>query len=131
MRLSRLSPLLTALLASCTTPIGGPDERAGGALDNEPFFDVIFSPQAIEQSHTARIARILEDLNRTIDEQEGGDGSAHSIDIAMYSFSDAAIKSALRESIQRGVSVRMVFEPARTEASHPEGSKSAGFEDLG
>ena len=81
-----------------------------------PFFDVIFSPQAIEQSHTARIATILGELNRSIDEDEGGDGSAHSLDIAMYSFSDAGIKTALREAVLRGVSVRMIFEPVNRAA---------------
>ena len=80
--------------------------------------DVIFSPQAKEDSHLARVADLI--------------GSAKSsIDIAMYSFSDSAISEALAGAVARGLSVRMVFESAKTDRLDPDGSKSAKLEALG
>lgn len=111
-----------------------PDERGTGAespAPEGPFMDVIFSPQAQEASHTARVAAILNELVTRIDTEENGDGSAHSIDIAMYSFSDAGVRTALEALVDRGVPVRMVFEPARKEKSHPEGTKTGGLEEAG
>ncbi|MFO0635476.1 MAG: phospholipase D-like domain-containing protein [Nannocystaceae bacterium] len=61
--------------------------------------DVIFSPQTVEHSHNARVAELI--------------GQAqHSIDIAMYSFSDAGISNALAAAAARGVHIRFVFETA-------------------
>lgn len=107
------------------------DGKADSAAPDGPFMDVIFSPQAVEASHTARIAAILQGLVARIDADEGGDGSAHTIDIAMYSFSDAAIRTALQALVERGVPVRMVFEPARKDKGSPAGTKSAGLEEAG
>src|SRR5687768_7072900 len=51
---------------------------------------VIFSPQPLEASHNARVAELI--------------GQAKdSLDIAMYSFSDAGIMTALEGAIARGV----------------------------
>ncbi len=61
--------------------------------------DVVFSPQALENSHTARVAGLIDKAQR-------------SIDIAMYSFSDAGISTALANAVARGVKVRFVFETA-------------------
>jgi len=72
---------------------------AGGAQ-----IDVIFSPQPSADSHTARIAKLIGD-------------SKHTIDIAMYSYSDAGIAAALREATHRGVEVRFLFDTASTDKS--------------
>ncbi len=130
---------LTAFLAAagCMTGDGIdsiPNERDGkadSATPDGPFMDVIFSPQAIERSHTARVAAILQDLVTRIDAEEGGDGSAHTIDIAMYSFGDTAIREVLGQLVQRGVPVRMIFEPARKDKSNPAGTRSGGLEEAG
>jgi phosphatidylserine/phosphatidylglycerophosphate/cardiolipin synthase-like enzyme len=94
---------------------GYPGCAAGGV-------DVIFSPQAYANSHNARIAALI--------------GTAeHSIDIAMYSFSDAAISSALEAAVARGVKVRFLFDTASADKSETgsalENSKSARLEQAG
>jgi phosphatidylserine/phosphatidylglycerophosphate/cardiolipin synthase-like enzyme len=65
--------------------------------------EVVFSPQPAESSHLARIAREI-------------DAAQSSIDIAMYSYSDAKIASALAAAVQRGVKVRFVFNDAGPDA---------------
>lgn len=80
--------------------------------------EVIFSPQPYENSHLKRVAEL-------IDEAEV------SLDIAMYSFRDAGISQALERAVDRGVSVRMLFEKANAEKNDPEGSSSARIEDMG
>ncbi len=65
----------------------------------ERITDVIFSPQPAAQSHNARVAQLI--------------GTAeHTLDIAMYSFSDAGINAALAAAVDRGVEVRFLFETA-------------------
>ncbi|MBI2896023.1 MAG: DUF1669 domain-containing protein [Deltaproteobacteria bacterium] len=110
---------------------GGRGGKADEATSGEPFMEVIFSPQAPERSHNARVASILRGMIERIDAEEGGDGAGHSVDVAMYSFSDAGIKAALAELVSRGVAVRMIFEPARKDKGSPAGTKSAGYEDVG
>lgn len=65
--------------------------------------DVVFSPQATESSHLARIVREI-------------DAARSSIDIAMYSYSDAKVASALAAAVSRGVKVRFVFNDAGPDA---------------
>lgn len=138
LRPSSLLAVAALLSASCAGG-DGVDENGGGpsggkadeATSGEPFMEVIFSPQAPERSHNARVASILRGMIERIDAEEGGDGSGHSVDIAMYSFSDAGIKAALADLVYRGVPVRMIFEPARKDKSSPAGTKSAGYEDAG
>jgi phosphatidylserine/phosphatidylglycerophosphate/cardiolipin synthase-like enzyme len=60
---------------------------------------VIFSPQPYEQSHAVRVAKVI-------------DGAKHSLDIAMYSYSDARIAAALSSAVARGVKVRFLFDTA-------------------
>jgi phosphatidylserine/phosphatidylglycerophosphate/cardiolipin synthase-like enzyme len=83
---------------------------------------VIFSPQPAASSHTARIAQLIE-------------GAEHSVDIAMYSFSDAAISTALEKAVDRGVRVRFLFETANQEKSLTgtalTNSKSGRLEQIG
>lgn len=65
--------------------------------------EVVFSPQPTESSHLARIVREI-------------DAAQSSIDIAMYSYSDAKIASALAAAVERGVKVRFVFNDAGPDA---------------
>jgi phosphatidylserine/phosphatidylglycerophosphate/cardiolipin synthase-like enzyme len=83
-----------------------------------PSIDVIFSPQPYESSHLVRVARLIDEAER-------------SLDIAMYSMSDSGILSALERAVGRGVSVRMLFEPAREDQRSPAGTYSAGLEEKG
>lgn len=80
--------------------------------------EVIFSPQPHAQSHLARVAELI-------------DGAQRSVDIAMYSFSDAGITRAIERAVRRGVAVRLMFEPARAERNNPAGSKSDQMERAG
>ncbi|HET6584959.1 MAG TPA: phospholipase D-like domain-containing protein [Nannocystaceae bacterium] len=84
--------------------------------------DVIFSPQPSGQTHNARVAQLI--------------GTAeHTIDIAMYSFSDAGISTALAAAVDRGVEVRFLFETAsedrKLDGSALQGSKSGKLEQVG
>ncbi len=80
--------------------------------------EVIFSPQPYATSHLARVRALI-------------DGADRSIDIAMYSFSDAAIASALERAVDRGVSVRVLYDGATADRSDPEGTQSARLESMG
>ncbi len=75
--------------------------RARGYLDAQEAKDreVVFSPQPIEASHTAAIAQAIRGAKRTVD-------------VAMYSYSDAAIGAALTDAVARGVKVRFLFDTA-------------------
>jgi phosphatidylserine/phosphatidylglycerophosphate/cardiolipin synthase-like enzyme len=80
--------------------------------------EVIFSPQPYEQSHLVRVRELI----------DGADGS---IDIAMYSFRDAAINDALARAVARGVSIRMIYDGASADRTAPEGTTSARLEAMG
>lgn len=84
--------------------------------------DVVFSPQVFANSHNARIAQLI--------------GTAqHTIDIAMYSFSDAGIRAALDAAVDRGVHVRFIFDTASEDrklaGSALQSSKSGQLENIG
>jgi len=49
----------------------------------------------------------------------------HTIDIAMYSYSDAGIADALRDAVGRGVQVRFLFDTASTDKSITDPAKRA------
>lgn len=67
--------------------------------------EVVFSPQPTwEASHLARVAQLI-------------DGAQESVDVAMYSYSDAKIGEALARAAARGVKVRFVFETAGEDKS--------------
>ena len=85
-----------------------------GASDIE----VVFSPQPWPQSHLARTAAQIDRAER-------------SIDIAMYSFSDAEIMNSLVAARGRGVTIRMVFDPASEHRTSPMGTQSARIEEAG
>lgn len=78
--------------------------KAKGLLGGQGNVTVIFSPQPAESSHNARIAELI-------------DQAEHTVDVAMYSFSDAGISAALERAVDRGVRVRFVFETASTDKS--------------
>lgn len=80
--------------------------------------EVIFSPQAYDESHLARMVELI-------------DASERSIDIAMYSYRDGAIGDALERAVARGVTIRMIFEKANDDRRDPAGTASARLEDAG
>jgi len=88
----------------------------------ERITDVIFSPQPAAQSHNARVAQLIGTAEETID-------------VAMYSFSDAGINTALAAAVDRGVEVRFLFETAnddrKLEGSALQSSKSGRLEQNG
>lgn len=96
--------------------VGAVEDRCTAPAPGET--SVVFSPQPYEQSHLVKVARAI-------------DGAQRSIDIAMYSFSDTGIRDALRRAIARGVSIRMIYDPASSERTSPMGTRSAGLEDDG
>lgn len=83
---------------------------------------VIFSPQAADKTHAVEIAKIIGTATK-------------SIDIAMYSYSDAGIQKALDEAVKRGVKVRFVFETASEDrkltGTALTNSKSGRLETIG
>ncbi len=116
-RCTQTAALLVALgIASvaCTADVEGTDgEGAGTDIQNvdgesESAFtatrSVVFSPQTGTATHTAKVAELI-------------DKARKSIDIAMYSFSDANISAALERATGRGVKVRFVFETAGEDKS--------------
>jgi phosphatidylserine/phosphatidylglycerophosphate/cardiolipin synthase-like enzyme len=90
------------------------DQCAAGGVQAE----VVFSPQPYSQSHVVKIAQLI-------------DSAKSSLDVAMYSLSDAGAKAALDRAVGRGVKVRFIFEDGNADSKDPAGSKSAGLEQLG
>ena len=97
---------------------------AHGYLDEVPSHvaDIIFSPQPYYQSHNVAVSDII-------------DQAQTSLDIAMYSFSDEGIFDALEAAVQRGVTVRFVFETASEDRKKTgtalDNSRSARLENMG
>ncbi len=83
-----------------------------------PTVEAIFSPQAYDDSHLARVQELIASATQTID-------------VAMYSFSDYNILHALEDAVARGVRIRFLFESANGDHNDPAGSWSARLEDLG
>jgi phosphatidylserine/phosphatidylglycerophosphate/cardiolipin synthase-like enzyme len=59
--------------------------------------EVIFSPAPSDASHLVRIAKEIDAAQKTVD-------------VAIYSYSDAKISAALAAAVDRGVKVRFIFE---------------------
>ncbi len=93
-----------------------------GRVFAAPTVEVVFSPQPAATSHTRKIAGWIREAR-------------HSIDIAMYSYSDAEIATALAEARARGVKVRFLFDTAsedrKLDLSGRTGSKSGRIEGGG
>lgn len=94
---------------------GGTIETPSAEL---PTTEVFFSPTAIEDSHLARTAELI-------------DGAQSTLDVAMYGFSYAPMMEALERAQQRGVSIRVMTNDAATHRKNPENTRSAAMEDLG
>jgi len=80
--------------------------------------DVLMSPQPYAQSHLVEAAALIDDAD-------------HSIDVAMYSFSDTLVLDALERARARGVTIRVIFETASEDRHDPAGTRSAQLEDAG
>lgn len=97
-------------------------EQLVAAIDHlcqvQPVAEAIFSPQPYDTSHLSEVAEMI-------------DAAQHSIDIAMYSYSDSNIGDALERAVNRGVLVRFIFESANEDRKDPEGTMSAALEDIG
>jgi len=97
---------------------------ANGYLDNLPAHvaNTIFSPQPYYQSHNVAVTDVI-------------DQAQHSLDIAMYSFSDEGIYDALEAAVLRGVTVRFLFETANDDRKKTgaslDSSRSARLENMG
>ncbi|MFO0677572.1 MAG: phospholipase D-like domain-containing protein [Polyangiaceae bacterium] len=109
-RARSLAPLVALLgtlglgsTVACTANVEGDettDETSESAFTASR--EVVFSPQTGTATHTAKIAGLIDRAQKTID-------------VAIYSFSDANISAALERATARGVKVRLVFETARDE----------------
>jgi phosphatidylserine/phosphatidylglycerophosphate/cardiolipin synthase-like enzyme len=82
--------------------------------------EVVFSPQPTASSHLAKIAGEIE-------------RATTSIDIAMYSYSDANITAKLAAAAQRGVKIRFIYEDAGGDnrAANRETTTSMKLENAG
>lgn len=93
--------------------------EATGRVLAGPRVEVVFSPQPAASSHTHKIAGWIKEAR-------------HSIDIAMYSYSDAEIAAALTEAKNRGVQIRFLFDTAsedrKLELSGRGGTRSGRIE---
>jgi phosphatidylserine/phosphatidylglycerophosphate/cardiolipin synthase-like enzyme len=97
-------------------------DRGYLAAQEKKVRQVIFSPQAADKSHNAAVAEAIGKAERTLD-------------IAMYSYSDAKIGAALDAAVKRGVKVRFLFDTAADDkkltGSALTGSKSGRLEAMG
>ncbi len=96
---------------------------AKGLLPGGKSIDVVFSPQPVGATHTARIAQMIRDAKT-------------SVDVCMYSYSDAEVGTALTDALARGVKVRFLFETAGSDKNIADlaartASKSGKLEKAG
>jgi phosphatidylserine/phosphatidylglycerophosphate/cardiolipin synthase-like enzyme len=87
--------------AACTSETG--DGVTGDEQDLTEHTEIIFSPAPPEASHLVRLAKEI-------------DGAKSTIDIAIYSYSDAGIGDALARAVARGVKVRFVYDKGGDDA---------------
>ncbi len=90
---------------------------------NGAKISVIFSPQSAEATHNAKIALMIRAAQKTVD-------------ISIYSYSDAGISAALADAVTRGVKVRFLFDTASedrklVDAAARAASKSGKLEAQG
>ena len=79
---------------------------------------VVFSPQPADSTHLARSIEII-------------DNAHTSIDVAIYSFSDASMVSALARARERGVKIRLISNNAASDRKSPSGTRSETLEMAG
>lgn len=77
--------------------------------------EVVFSPAAYDVSHLTKVVEAI-------------DQATLSIDIAMYSFRDSRILSALSDAVQRGVTIRVISNNALKDRKSPAGTVSEKLE---
>ncbi len=97
--------------------------RDRGLVGGASKIEVLFSPQPAEATHMVKVASLIR-------------GATKTVDIAMYSYSDAKIGAALGEAVTRGVKVRFLFETANEDrkildAAGRAASKSGRLEAAG
>ena len=97
--------------------------RDRGLVGGAAKIEVIFSPQPAASAHTAKIATLIREATKTVD-------------IAIYSYSDAGIASALADAVTSGVKVRFLYEVAGedkkiVDATARAASKSGRLEAAG
>lgn len=96
--------------------------RDTGRVVAAPRVEVVFSPQPAATTHTRKVAEWVR-------------AARHSIDIAMYSYSDAEIGAALADARARGVEVRFLFDTAsedrKLDLAGRTGSRSGKLEAAG
>jgi phosphatidylserine/phosphatidylglycerophosphate/cardiolipin synthase-like enzyme len=101
-------------------PLGKADEFGDGGAPGEA--EVVFSPRSYEDSHLPRVAAHVASAQR-------------SLDIAMYSYSDARVSQAIEAAAARGVKVRFLFDTAAEDrkltGAALESSKSGRLEKQG
>jgi len=97
--------------------------RDRGLVGGASKIEVLFSPQPVDATHMVKIATLIGTATKTID-------------IAMYSYSDAKIAAALSAAVTRGVKVRFLFETGNedrkiVDAAARAASKSGRLEAAG
>ncbi|MBK9034814.1 MAG: DUF1669 domain-containing protein [Myxococcales bacterium] len=96
--------------------------RETGRIKAPASIDVVFSPQPSATAHTQQVAAWIR-------------GAQRSVDIAMYSLSDAEVSAALADAVTRGVAVRFLFETAaadrKLDLARRLTSKSGKLEAMG
>lgn len=97
-------------------------ELVQGTDDGDRITDVIFSPQPSASTHNHRVAALIDEAQETID-------------IAMYSYSNATVRAALEDAADRGVVIRFLYETAyddrRLEGDALLASRSGQLEQAG
>jgi phosphatidylserine/phosphatidylglycerophosphate/cardiolipin synthase-like enzyme len=97
---------------------------SNGYLDLVPdgVAEVIFSPQSYFDSHNAHVIQLI-------------DAAQDTIDIAMYSLSDNSVYNAIEAAVNRGVSIRFLFDTASDDRKKTgpalDSSRSARLEKMG
>jgi phosphatidylserine/phosphatidylglycerophosphate/cardiolipin synthase-like enzyme len=76
------------------------------------------SPQPYDESHIQLAIDAIKVAER-------------SVDIAMYSFRDDGVMSAIQGAVDRGVHLRVIYHGASEDRKDPEGTRSAELEDMG
>ncbi len=97
--------------------------RDRGLVGGASKVEVLFSPQPVDATHMVKVASLIGTATKTID-------------IAMYSYSDAKIGAALAAAVARGVKVRFLFETGNedrkiVDAAARAASKSGRLEAAG
>jgi len=97
--------------------------RDRGLVGGAAKIEVLFSPQPAEATHMVKVASMIRVATKTVD-------------IAMYSYSDAKIGAALADAVTRGVKIRFLFETGNddrkiVDATARAASKSGRLEAAG